>query len=234
VSHITVADVDALKATLLGEGLAPSSVNKCLKILAQILEVAVERDHAPRNVAQGRRRRVREPTPRRTYLDAADHIRALLAAASALDAAAREDRRHIHRHALLAVLTFAGLRLGEARMLRWRDVDLAGGWLHVGDAKTDAGRRRVKIRPALRDVLVTLKATAGETEPDAIVFATRNGKPPGHTNVIRRVLRPAIAAANVQLAERQLTPLPEGLTPHSLRRTFASLLVRVGRGAPRL
>ncbi len=40
---------------------------------------------------------------------------------------------------MLATLTFAGLRIGELCALRWRDVDLAGGWLHVGETKTDAG-----------------------------------------------------------------------------------------------
>jgi integrase len=49
------------------------------------------------------------------------------------------------------VLLFAGLRIGELTALRWRDVDLATGWLHIGEAKTDAGRRRVKLRGTLRD-----------------------------------------------------------------------------------
>jgi integrase len=30
---------------------------------------------------------------------------------------------------MLAVLTFAGLRISELLALRWRDVDLATGWL---------------------------------------------------------------------------------------------------------
>ena len=55
---------------------------------------------------------------------------------------------------MLAVLVFAGLRINELCALRWRDVDLAAGWLHTG-SKTDAGRDRVvKIRGALRDELL--------------------------------------------------------------------------------
>jgi hypothetical protein len=49
---------------------------------------------------------------------------------------------------MLATLTFAGLRISELLALRWRDVDLAGGWLSVEESKTDAGIRKVKIREA--------------------------------------------------------------------------------------
>jgi integrase len=38
----------------------------------------------------------------------------------------------MHLARMLAVLVFAGLRLGELLSLRWRDVDLAGGWLPMG------------------------------------------------------------------------------------------------------
>jgi integrase len=64
--------------------------------------------------------------------------------------------QHIERRAMLSTLTFVGLRIGELCALRWRDVDLAGGWLHTG-SKTDAGWRRVKIRGALRDELLAVR-----------------------------------------------------------------------------
>jgi hypothetical protein len=38
-----------------------------------------------------------------------------------------------------------------------------------------------------------------------------------------------VEAANERLAEDGVEPLPEGLTPHSLRRTFASILVVLNR-----
>jgi len=76
--------------------------------------------------------------------DSADQIAALLDAARQLDADARADRRHVARHATLAVLIFAGLRIGELLDLRWRDVDLAHSRLRIGRAKTDAGIRHVK------------------------------------------------------------------------------------------
>ncbi len=76
---------------------------------------------------------------------------------------------------MIATLVFAGLRIGELCALRWRDVDLAGGWIHVGDAKTDAGRRRVKIRAALRDELVTVRGRHMDATQADFVFATLTG-----------------------------------------------------------
>ena len=38
--------------------------------------------------------------------------------------------------------------------------------------------------------------------------------------------------ANLNLAAENLPPLPEGLTPHSLRRTFASVLYALGEAPP--
>jgi integrase len=46
------------------------------------------------------------------------------------------------------------------------------------------------------------------------------------------VLLKAIANANEVLAKADVEKLPEGLTPHSLRRTFASLLFAIGEPPP--
>ena len=121
--------------------LSPRSINMTVTLLAAILEGAVGRELIARNPARGRGRRVRERAPRRSYLETAAQIKALLDAAGELDQKAHPACQHIERCAMLATLTFAGLRIGELCALRWRDVDLAGGWLHTG-SKTDAGWRR--------------------------------------------------------------------------------------------
>jgi integrase len=129
---------------------------------------------------------------------------------------------------MLATLTFAGLRIGELCALRWRDVDLAAGWLTVGESKTDAGKRRVKVRGALRDELLRMRAKLDGVDQDAYVFGTRTGQGPSGDNIRSRVLNVAVERANVDLAKRDLPPLPDKLTPHSLRRTFCSLLYALG------
>ena len=66
--------------------------------------------------------------------------------------------RHVERRVIPATMIFAGPRIGELCSLRWQDVDLAAGWLTVGESKTDASRRRVKIRDALRDELAAARS----------------------------------------------------------------------------
>jgi integrase len=64
--------------------------------------------------------------------------------------------------------------------------------------------------------------------PGDLVFPTMTGRRQGATNVRRRVLAPAVKRANERLGEAGEVPLPERLTPHKLRHTFASLLVALG------
>jgi integrase len=230
LDQITVEDVDRYRLGKVREGkLSTTSINKTLTTLAAILEAAVEYELIGRNPARGRRRRLPAVAPRRSWLDRADHIAALLDGAGKLDGEARTGRGQ--RRALLATLTFAGLRIGEALSLHWRDVDLARGTITVRAAKTDAGVRVVNILPVLSDELGDYRA---RTDPpaDALVFGTATGRRQGATNVRRRVLAKAVERANAKLTSDDGGALPEGLTPHSLRRTFASLLFALGESPP--
>jgi integrase len=221
--------------------LSARSINMTLTLFGAILERAVKRKLIDRNAAKDKDLRVKERAPTRSYLDSAAQIMALLDAAGELDANAPKDRRHVERRAMLATLIFAGLRIGELCALRWRDLDLAAGWLHTG-SKTDAGERKVKIRGALRDELLALRGRHQDAPQSAYVFATRSGGPMSPDNFRNRVLgQPGVivdgerkgAAGAVGRAARQLeadglAPLPAKITPHSLRRTFCSLLYALG------
>jgi integrase len=209
--------------------LSARSINMTLMLLGAILEHAVEDELIARNPARGKRARERAPV--RSTLESAEHIAALLDAAGELDRAARPDRQHVERRAMIATLTFAGLRIGELLALRWRDVDLASGWLTVGESKTPAGRRRVKVRGALRDELLAVR-TRQEAEPGCYVFSTSSGCSVLPENFRNRVLAPAVKRANENLAAQGGALLPPKLTPHSLRRTFCSLLYALGESPP--
>jgi integrase/recombinase XerC len=252
LSEITISEVDRYRAAKVRERdlliaareageqidrrpLSNSTINRTISLLGQILEVAVEYGHLPANPARGKRRKLKAAKPQRAYLDSAAQIVALLDAAADLDRESRVDRQHVNRRAQLATLIFSGLRISEFLALRWRDVDLAGGWLTVGEAKTDAGRRKVKIRPVLRDVLSELRAVprnqALPQNGDGLVFGTSAGTPQNPSNVRRRIVTRSVERANERLAERGEAPLP-ALTPHGLRRSFASLLYGIGEPPP--
>jgi integrase len=186
-------------------------------VLSSVLETAVEYEHLRTNPAKGRRRRLPVSKKPRSFLDTAAHIAALLDGASGLDAAAR--RRRGQRRAL-ATLAFAGLRIGEALDLRWVDVNLADAKIKVRDSKTAAGIRTIDLLPALRDELIAYKASV-RPAPSSLVFGTTTGGRQSETNVRRRILAPAVTSANGRRSADDLEPLPEGLTPHSLRRTYA-------------
>lgn len=112
--------------------------------------------------------------------------------------------------------------------LCWRDVDLTAGRITVRASKTDAGVRQIDMLPVLRDELLELKASPRRTGPNERVFATRQGHRQSPSNMRDRVLAPAVKRANQRLGEAGEVPLPERLTPHKLRHTFASLLVALG------
>jgi integrase len=164
-------------------------------------------------------------------LDSAEKIAAVMDAAGELDSEAREDRG-TYRRPVIATLVLAGPRISEADHLRWRDVDLAGGTLTIDRSKTQAGERTVNLLPLLRDELATHKAASTFTGPDDPVFATRQGKRIGKDNLRNRVFAAAVDRANANLTQAGRQPLPVGLTPHDLRRTFVSVLFALGEDLP--
>jgi integrase len=99
---------------------------------------------------------------------------------------------------------------------------------YIGRSKTTAGIREIPLLPILRDELAAHRAANPEAQPDDPVFPSSTGRPRDKDNLRNRVVEPAVHRADETLAQRQLPPLPAGLTPHKLRHTFASILVACG------
>jgi integrase len=211
--------------------LSNRSINMHLFLLAQILEVAVEHDLTPSNPAKGRRRRLKAIKPRPVYLDSAEHIQILLEAAHEFDR--DPTSRTTGRRAAIALLMLGGPRASSGGALLERDVDLANGRFTIRQDKTDAGMREVDMLPLLREILTEYRAQKIQeglpTGPNDPLLITATGKPRDRHNIRQRVVAPVIAKAEEHLAQRGGQPLPEGISPHKLRHTFASVLIAIDK-----
>lgn len=205
------------------------SINKTINLLATIMDQAIEYGYIDRNPARGRKRLLKEPKPTRSYLQP-EQVAALLAAAGKLDESRRKDDNR-RRLPMLAMLALSGLRIGEALNLRWRDIDLASRALWVRQSKTDAGIREVDLSPTLKRVLAEYQAQAPFSRPDDYVFATRKGGRDSADNFRHRFLPDAVGLANKELRKASRPEIGK-ITPHSLRRTFISLLLAAGADVP--
>jgi integrase len=200
IDEITMADVDGFRLAKVREGkLGTTSTNRMIATLAAILETAVEHELIHRNPAKGSKRRLPAVKPRRSWLDRADHISALLDAAAEIDRAGRAAVGI--RRPLIATLLFAGLRIGELQALHWSDIDLTRGTIRVRQAKTDAGVRIVHMLQVLRRELDRYRGSV-PGRLNELVFATSSGRPLGGSNIRIRILARAVQRANSDLSPK--------------------------------
>ena len=121
-------------------------------------------------------------------------------------------------------MVLTGLRVGELLALRWQDVDLAGGLLHVrqtvyeghfDEPKSRSSARSVPLAPGVIETLSGRKPA--EVDPNRLVFCTRRDQPLSRRNLLNRQLKPTAAELG----------LP-GINWHWLRHVNATLHDSVG------
>jgi integrase len=128
---------------------------------------------------------------------------------------------------LIMVAAFSGLRASELRGLRWKDVDLKRGVLHVrqradryntiGQPKSTSSERNVPIGPMVVNTLRQWKLACPKSDAD-LVFPTSKGTVDNHSNIVQRILMPAQNAAGIVTGDGE--PKYPGL--HALRHFYAS------------
>jgi integrase len=136
-----------------------------------------------------------------------------------------ERPREARRLPVVATLVLAGLRVSETCRLEEQQVELAARRIRVPRVKTDASERVVPTVPSLHEILLTDRADREVRGGPA--YPTRNGTPQHPDNVRARLLSSVRDRANELLEERAESRIGH-LTPHTLRRTFASILAEVG------
>ena len=216
LSEIRRVDLQDFADCLCADGLDPSTVRNTLMPLRAIFRRAVARGEVAVNPMSGLELPAMEGVR--------DRIASPAEAAELLAALPERDR------ALWATAMYAGLRRGELLALRWEDVDLGAGVIHVErswdakegavEPKSRAGRRTVPIPTALREFLVEHKLKSGRHV--GLVFGTSYTQPFTPSNVRKR--------ATAAWARARLEPI--GL--HECRHTFASLMIAAGVNAKSL
>jgi integrase len=215
LAAIDAETVDRYAAAKQREGaLSNNSINKTLTRLSQILETALDYEKITRNPAKGKKRRLNGEVRSRPHVEP-EQLPSLLAACSG------EFRP------LVATLAGAGLRISEAVSLIWSNVNLAAGTLSVEDSKTAAGVRVSDLPDGLASELRSYKARGHKTAASDPVFRKRDGYPQTVRNA-EAWLKVAIRRANRRLGKLGIEPISEGASPHSLRRTYASLRFAAG------
>jgi integrase len=137
-----------------------------------------------------------------------------------------------HRRALVGALAYGGLRIGEACELRRRALRLHVSRMDVEDAKTPTGIREVDLTPTLVHELTAhrtwMERTGHDVTAKARVFQSSLGTPIRPEGV-RRLLRTLTARTNKRREIAGLNPLPR-VTPHTLRRTYISIMLLASSG----
>ncbi len=209
-------------------GKGADTIRRCHIILNQAYSQALTWGTVGRNPCHGVKHA--SPKPRKAHI--------------LTTAQAREIVMAMDEHPLKAyfyLVLFQGMRRGEALGLRWKDVDLerglaviqqtiipdAGnrGRAQIGDTKTRAGTRRVRLSPETIEALRThrpkwaaTKLMAGESWQDGdLITCTADGAPiaPNHADTAYRALR-------------RMAGIPASVRLHDLRHTHASYLIQSG------
>jgi integrase len=214
---LTAEDVSSLVAKLSAK-LSPGSVRKVIAVLQGVLQRAVEWQYIPTNPARG----ARKPrlAPREGVALDDQQLAALVSELT--------DLRH---QIVVRLLADTGLRPGELRALRWRDVGEASISVtkavsrnQDGPTKTH-GRRSVALRPATENALAEWRLAVGRlVAPGSRIFSGGGGSglgvwtDDGWRQWQRKVFTKAATRAGIS-----------GLVPYDLRHTFASRLIAEGR-----
>lgn len=220
LSAVTTSDLQALVDRWQGEGLPPATIRNLIKPVQSIYRRAKSRG----GVAENPTRDLELPSSpaREVAIVTPGQATALL------DVLPRGDRP------LWATALFAGLRYGELRALRWKDVDLAKGVISVRrswdpkagpiEPKSRKSRRTVPIPAALSDEFRDLRIREREFDPEGLVFGRTRSEPFHAATIYRRADEAWKSFA-----------LPAGsLRLHQARHTYASFMIAAGVNAKAL
>jgi integrase len=227
LSQVSTPGVREFEDKLRLDGRSPAMVRKILTSLGSLLSDAQERGLVSRNVVRDLGSRRKKGVDRRADRRQKGRVKV------GVEIPSREEIRAIvaalegRWRPIILTAIFTGLRASELRGLRWSDVDLKKGELHVrqradryneiGRPKSESGERTVPLPPIVANALREWKLVCTKCDTD-IVFASSGGRIQYHSNLVKYALIPAQIAAGV------MTPDGNAKYPglHALRHFYAS------------
>ncbi len=222
IREITVADIAELLERLRDRGCAEKTVAGALGTLNNMMRFAVRNSWLAENPVE-RLERYERPRPDRRPQRALGREEIARLLANCLPA----------YRTLVATALYTGMRLSELLGLRWDDVDLDRGLIHVRaqlsrahagapaqrvPPKTRAGHRQIPLAPQLTALLREHRLGSSCSRGSDWVFSTRTSTPLSQRNIQRSALHRAADAAGLRVDRARLRF-------HDLRHTFASHLI---------
>ena len=216
LAEITKADVLTFRATLAerpgraSKKISPSTINKIMCILRQMLTESAER-FSLSDVFKGvKRLKAKKPDVHPFSMEEVDRIRATI----------RADYRDY-----VTVRFFTGMRTGEINGLKWKYVDFERGLILVREvfsageseenAKNETSLRDIPMLPVVREALESHRKVRHPTSE--YVFCSREGNPLDAHNFATRVWYPLLRY--LEIDKRR---------PYQTRHTTATLMLASG------
>jgi integrase len=226
LSRISAPAVRDFEDRLRTDGRSAAMIRKILTSLGSMLSDAQERGLVSRNVVRDLGSRRKKGVDRRADRRQKGRLKV------GGDIPSREEIRaivgalHGPWRPILLTAIFTGLRASKLRGLRWTDVDLKQGEIHVrqradrynaiGAPKSESGERTIPLPPIVANALKELKLASRECGA-GIVFVSSRGHIRNHSNIVKYALTAQIAAGVVK---------PDGTAKytglHALRHFYAS------------
>ena len=208
-------DYQKVITALADTGKSRSYCEKQRQLFSQLCKWAMQNDIISINYAEGLRLPSASPKKERTLTS--DEIQRIQTVA---DNADPSNRLRITAQIAL-VLVYTGMRIDELLSMRRDDVYLSDGYM-VGGEKTDAGRQR--IIPILDPIKKIVSGWMLDSVGFEYLLPTASGKKKD-INTVEHSFRRLMLLCGIN---KEDTPKEKKVTPHSLRRTFATKLVECG------
>jgi integrase len=228
LSQLTARSVGEFRDRLREAGVTVPTTRKILATLHSALAYAISQDWVATNAAHGTRViGPRDEGSKKIVPPSKSDMAAILRGAD-------EDFR-----IKLIFAASIGVRAGEQWAVRWRDVDLEKGQLHIsrrvdayleeGAPKTAAGVRSVPISRQLTSTLKAWKLKSKFKAQEDLIFPNDEGNNISHDNLVKRRFGPLFDSLEIaHRADPTSPPPPRRFNWHALRHFAISSWIEAG------